>query len=741
MNSFPGTDPANSWVIDDDDEQEVTVVDAEISRWVQELRQATISAPPLIELDNDDVVELESLAEKEIFDLTRDDDVASGPPARRNPDVASLGLRLADVTWRGMHLKEGGVVQINSLPQHPLRYTYLRIKEIYQPTQQAGQLVKIRGLPYIKSVHLGGLLKWHRREVVAVYDIDRDDDRGPEVQALVEVQISDVLAIRTLVTTNTPYPEHSEDGVIVCRWKHLRYWPSAKFRESSRTTVHPGYEAAIVSITPEEADGPFRIDGESLRRRWRGEVVLGGSYRPTSGGESPTAPIELEEPTYMNHGRRVWDRARRQVRIPGQKYTFFDSFSGAGGASRGAVKAGLKPMFAVDHWAPACNSYRRNFPMTDVFETDVSDFMNLVVDPRADVLHLSPPCQVFSPAHTVPSEAKDAANLASLFGCEAVLKKVKPRIFTLEQTFGLMMARWSPYFNHLIGTFTAHGYSVRWRIVPLADWGLPALRKRLIIIGAGPGEKLLPFPEPSHSAEGRGRSGSRVKPYVTAKEAINRIRARRGVDPLHNPRAMKRLNYAPWNGDSILPRCITTSGGQNYHFSGAREFTLREFATLQGFPVYHAFEGPYIKKQIGNAFPPVVAEHLFRHIQSWLLEEDGITLAEPGLTIPDHSFVIDEDADAILDALVVDDDSGDEDDGIAWLFGGRDDGGLGNGRDAALENGRHDVHMVHDFVDISSDDEGTLAGVAMDVDTDDSEATLGRGWRGNMMYYEVLVVD
>ncbi|PKS09456.1 hypothetical protein jhhlp_004072 [Lomentospora prolificans] len=178
------------------------------------------------------------------------------------------------------------------------------------------------------------------------------------------------------------------------------------------------------------------------------------------------------------------------------------------------------------------------------------------------------------------------------------------------------------------------------------------------MIGAGPGECLPPFPEPSHSPEG-GNS----KPYVTARQALDRIRARRGVDPLHNPRDMRRANYRPWDGNQILPRCITTSGGQNYHFSGKRDLTLREFATLQGFPVYHVFKAPYIKKQIGNAFPPVVAEHLYRHIEKCLLQDDGILPRDQQPDVAsqtDHAVVIEDGGDLAIDLEEVVDISSDE---------------------------------------------------------------------------------
>jgi DNA (cytosine-5)-methyltransferase 1 len=80
----------------------------------------------------------------------------------------------------------------------------------------------------------------------------------------------------------------------------------------------------------------------------------------------------------------------------------------------------------------------------------------------------------------------------------------------------------------------------------------------------------------------------------------------------------------PWDGSKILPRAMTTSGGQNYHPSGKRDFTLREYACLQGFPLEHVFRGNYVKKQIGNAVPPCVAKVLFESIKKDLDLADGV---------------------------------------------------------------------------------------------------------------------
>lgn len=80
----------------------------------------------------------------------------------------------------------------------------------------------------------------------------------------------------------------------------------------------------------------------------------------------------------------------------------------------------------------------------------------------------------------------------------------------------------------------------------------------------------------------------------------------------------------PYDANDILPRAMTCHGGHNYHPSGKRGLTLREYAALQGFPSGHVFAGHYIKKQIGNAVPPSVAKVLFESIKKDLERADGI---------------------------------------------------------------------------------------------------------------------
>lgn len=168
---------------------------------------------------------------------------------------------------------------------------------------------------------------------------------------------------------------------------------------------------------------------------------------------------------------------------PGQTFTYGDAFCGAGGTTRGAVMAGLRVKWGFDFDHHACTTWRLNFPRATCYEMSSERFVALATpspyssyppdDVKVDILHLSPPCQYFSPAHTVEGK-NDEMNTASLFAVAAVIKVARPRVVTLEQTFGILYPRFRGYFHSLICMFTSCGFSLRWAIVPLAQWvGVP----------------------------------------------------------------------------------------------------------------------------------------------------------------------------------------------------------------------------------------------------------------------------
>lgn len=153
--------------------------------------------------------------------------------------------------------------------------------------------------------------------------------------------------------------------------------------------------------------------------------------------------------------------------------------------TRGAVMAKLKVLWGFDFSKNAGQTWNHNFSDAEHFEMAAHDFAILNYSQLiVDILHLSPPCQVFSPVHTRPGQ-DDEMNFASLFAVLELIKKTRPRMVTLEQTFGILHKKFIQAFHALIRMFTDHGFSVSWQVVKFQNWGLAQSRRRLTIIAAG----------------------------------------------------------------------------------------------------------------------------------------------------------------------------------------------------------------------------------------------------------------
>ncbi|KAI1134588.1 S-adenosyl-L-methionine-dependent methyltransferase [Hypoxylon sp. FL0543] len=589
----------------------------------------------------------------EIIDLTteraprRPRTLANSP--RRNLPVELPSLRLDNYTHNGMELRRDVTVELLEMPSSPrlCHASFLLIKLII--STPAG--IILRGLPLTRTRNLRGQLPRLRNELALILEVDSDDLRPDDEQAAIEVPVDKVKGIRICHITNKVFPEHrfplgiddtikdiEEKGVLVCRWKISYIWGDAVKRMNNK----PPSEFVVVRIHEEDVPKRrFRASNSCLVNTWRGGKVRGGSFIPDE-PESSRLMVNLEADEAQTSTLQDAEIPKK----PGQKYTFGDMFCGAGGASCGAKRAGFRIELGVDNAPGACNTYRLHFPEADLRQQDMYDFIMEMIPSRLhiDVLHLSPPCQYWSPAHTTAG-ANDEANIAILFACHELVKRLRPRIFTVEQTFGILHPRFEFYFNALVHGFTQYDYSVRWKMINLLAWGASSQRQRLVMIGSCIGEELPPFPVATHSKEPVDGDGTR--PYRTVKEVLRKIPPDAAWnDELHNTRKLKRVRKARWDPDVPLGRTITCSGGVgNYHYSGRRDFTLREYAVLQGFPANYQFQRPEQKKQIGNAFPPVVVKTLFKHLRRWLERKDRVSAREDELSESEEEYDIESELD------------------------------------------------------------------------------------------------
>ncbi|CAG8950098.1 hypothetical protein HYFRA_00008332 [Hymenoscyphus fraxineus] len=318
---------------------------------------------------------------------------------------------------------------------------------------------------------------------------------------------------------------------------------------------------------------------------------------------------------------------KRTHRPHGQALTYGDAFCGSGGTTRGALQAGLHVKWGVDFDQRACASWRENFRGATCHEKSVFDFIKKSNQSQrkrnatqVDILHISAPCQFYARCKTRPGP-NDEMNTASLFAIKDLIDLARPRVVTLEQTDGILTDRHlTTFFSAAIHMLTCQNFSVRWKRVKLQEWGIPANRNRLIIIASCPGEILPQFPSPTHGPSG-------TQPFVTVNQALSTIPHGAPDHNTHSVALPLDKQKTPWNGDLPHKNTITCDGGPtSHHPNGRRRFTVRELATLQGYPNNHAFVGCRTVqiKQIGNSVPPICARVLYEGIRKTLDRVDGV---------------------------------------------------------------------------------------------------------------------
>lgn len=288
------------------------------------------------------------------------------------------------------------------------------------------------------------------------------------------VSVEHVRRTREIHFTNARFDWHPHSNLF-CR---LKYTEKARMSTTTRRNERIWEpERSVEYLSVDETDEGYGCTSTELRRDWRGATTPFGdaeqSPAPSSTLTAGPTVIDLTETAAIDlTGAR--DRA----------YTFGDAFCGAGGTSCGARQAGLSVRWGSDRDKHAVETYELNFDAI-VYHASFDQLMAMPVpELRADVVHCSPPCQPFSPAHTVNNQANDEQNSACIFAARNLLQRARPRILTMEETAGLQ-ERHSETLQRVILDIVEEGCSVRWSVLDCFHYGVPQCRKRLVVIAAG----------------------------------------------------------------------------------------------------------------------------------------------------------------------------------------------------------------------------------------------------------------
>lgn len=186
-----------------------------------------------------------------------------------------------------------------------------------------------------------------------------------------------------------------------------------------------------------------------------------------------------------------------------KKYTFIDLFAGCGGLSEGFYRQGFEALAHVEinHWA--CESLRTRMQYYgykniedeviehDITADDIIDKLEKAVRGRnVDIIIGGPPCQAYSTAGRVRDGKKMATDARNyLFESYVkILEYYKPKFFVFENVTGLLNAKveGSLIFPKVVEALGTH-YKViddpEVLVHNTADYGVPQVRKRVIIMG------------------------------------------------------------------------------------------------------------------------------------------------------------------------------------------------------------------------------------------------------------------
>ena len=370
-------------------------------------------------------------------------------------------------------------------------------------------------------------------------------------------------------------------------------------------------------------------------------------------------------------------------------WTVADLFSGSGGMSTGfhrhghyrIIGAADKQIAKPSNYAgpgTSCNlTYEQNIGVrpldADIFDLDPGDWRRDhlgVGRGELNVLISCAPCTGFSQKNARNHTADDRRNSLVARSAEFVAE-LMPEVFVMENVKELMVGRNPHHFILLRDRLEDLGYSVTAEVHDLAEYGLPQLRKRALVLA----HRDRPMPPMSP------RPGQTLR---TVRDAIGHLPPiaageQHPDDPMHlapshNEVSMERIRATPHDGGSwsdllgtehehlLIPsmlrpdrrsgsfpdiygrlwwdqpartvtrECGHPGNGRYLHPEQDRMVSVREMALLQGFPSDYTFVGKMASRynQIGDAVPPLIASQIASHVASVL---DG-SYVEPGHNAP-----------------------------------------------------------------------------------------------------------
>src|SRR5699024_5048728 len=325
--------------------------------------------------------------------------------------------------------------------------------------------------------------------------------------------------------------------------------------------------------------------------------------------------------TYLNQSYNFIDTSELNIPTNVKKLNILSLFSGVGGMDLGFIggfdylgkyydKNPFQILFANDIFKQAGEVYEYNFKhevnQQDIREIELEDITNESVD----IVLGGFPCQTFSYAGKRDGLSDPRGQLYQEM--IRVLNYFQPKMFIAENVDGIRNSRKNSFginvdksaLDHILEEFEKNGYNVQYHVLNSADYGVPQLRRRVIIMGIrkdlGDIENQF-YPKPTHTSEMESKNR-----WLTAKDGIEDLWDKIDKTPIpkHTYKDYSKAKFYPGRKmqgnnriDANKPSPTIRAehhGNIEAHYNhiledehdmkGWRRLSVRECARLQSFP-------------------------------------------------------------------------------------------------------------------------------------------------------------
>lgn len=223
-------------------------------------------------------------------------------------------------------------------------------------------------------------------------------------------------------------------------------------------------------------------------------ATSGEGYTTSRRGNLDITPAHCDLPS---------DDPRRRV---------LDLFCGAGGLSFGFEQAEhFVTVGGIDLLPDRIATFTSNHQYATGLSGDIRETSPVAIREivgAVDVVVGGPPCQGFSSIRPFRTLTESDRRNSLVEHYVLVLAELQPRWFVFENVVGLVTHEGGEKLKAIVDAFSDMGYSVSWRILNAASFGVPQNRERVVIIGNRAGIDFN-WPLPTHYVNHKSMAGNR----------------------------------------------------------------------------------------------------------------------------------------------------------------------------------------------------------------------------------------